>query len=474
MESSGPVLAESGSFRDRDGRVYYADNRVIRGISASAVDNFTKLEASGFYRKFLERGRLVNSTLLDHDSVPLPDSVKQEWAGFIEHNRIPVISYPYEWTFSMLQDAALLQLDLVESAVSEGMTLKDSTPYNFQFLRGQPVFIDIPSFETLQAGAPWTGYRQFCEMFLFPLMLQAYKGVNFQPMMRSRIDGIDVQTMSRLFSRGDRFKAGVLAHVWLQAKLDRRFGSTRNNVRSELKSAGFNKEMILANVRKLRKLVSRMTWNGEGSEWGSYDEFHNYSETDHVSKEEFIRKCVTASGAKLVCDLGCNTGQFSKIAAESADTVLAMDLDHFAVERLYREVRESGMTRILPLVQNIADPSPDWGWRNQERRELGKRVRPDVLLCLALVHHLVISANIPMEEFIGWLSGLSDQLIIEYVSRSDEKVETLLRNKEDKYSDYSRQSLEASLDRHYDVIEMQSLESGNRHLYWCRLSTSID
>ncbi len=469
MEPSGPVLAESGSFRDRDGRIYYADDRVIRGISASAVENFKQLEASGFYRKFLDRGQLVESTLLDHDSVPLPDSVRQEWAGFIEHSRIPVISYPYEWTFSMLQDAALLQLDLVDSAIQEGMTLKDCTPYNVQFLEGQAVFIDIPSFEPLEAGAPWAGYRQFCEMFLFPLMLQAYKGVNFQPMMRSRIDGIDVQTMSRLFGLGDRFRAGVFAHVWLQAKLDRRFGNTRKNVRSELKSAGFNKELILANVRKLRKLVSRLRWNGEGSEWGSYDEFHNYSQSDHQRKEDFIRECVFVSGARFVCDIGCNTGQFSKIAAESADTVLAMDLDHFAVERLYRELKASGMTRILPLVQNIADPSPDWGWRNQERLELGKRARPDMTLCLALVHHVVISANIPMRGFIGWLAGRSDQLIFEYVSRSDEKVKTLLRNKEDKYSDYSRRSLEASLERHYEIIRSQSLESGNRHLYWCRL-----
>ena len=469
MDSSRPVLAESGSFRDRDGRIYYVDNRVIRGISASAAENFETLQATGFYKKFLDRGQLVGSTLLDHDAVPLPASVKQEWSGFLEHDRVPVISYPYEWTFSMLQDAALLQLDLVESAIREDMSLKDCTPYNVQFVQGHPVFIDIPSFETLQAGSPWTGYRQFCEMFLFPLMLQAYKGVNFQPMMRARIDGIDVQTMSRLFGRGDRFRAGVLTHVWLQAKLDRRYGSTRKNVRSELKTAGFNKEMILANVRKLRKLVSRLSWDGEGSEWGSYDEFHNYSEADHRSKEDFIRKCVTDGGARFVCDFGCNTGQFSKIAAESADMVLAMDLDHFAVERLYRELKESGQTRILPLVQNIADPSPDWGWRNRERLELGKRARPDMSLCLALLHHLVISANIPMQEFIGWLAGLSDQLIIEYVSRSDDKVQALLRNKDDKYSDYSRESLEASLESHYEIVERKPLESGNRYLYWCRL-----
>ena len=328
----------------------------------------------------------------------------------------------------MLRDAALLQLDLIEAAIKEGMTLKDATPYNVQFVSGRPVFIDIPSFETLLAGAPWTGYRQFCEMFLFPLMLQA--------------------------------------------KLDSRYGSTSQNVRSELKSAGFNKEMILANIRKMRKLVSKLSWQGDGSEWGSYEEFHNYSEDDHLLKESFIEECVAASEANLVWDIGCNTGQFSKIAANNARQVVAMDLDHFAVERLYREIKAEGVDNILTLVQNVADPSPNWGWRNSERTDLKTRARPDLVLCLALIHHVVISANIPLEEFIGWLADASDQLVMEYVSRSDDKVEALLRNKEDKYSDYSRQNLERTLERHYGIVRQLSLESGNRFLYWCRKTDS--
>ena len=465
----GSTAVDTGSFRDRDGRIYHSDGRIIRGVSAEALEEFRKLESTAFYRKYREKGQLVDSQVLENDSIPLPEEIMQQWAGFLEHPRIPIISYPYEWTFGMLRDAALLQLNLVESAILEGMTLKDSTPYNIQFLEGRPVFIDIPSFETLPPGAPWSAYRQFCEMYLFPLMLQAYKGIHFQPMMRSSIEGIGVQAMSRLFGFRDKLRSGVFTHVWLQAKMDSRYGSTAQNVRSDLKSAGFNKEMILANVRKLRKLVTKLSWQGQGSEWGAYEEFHNYSESDHRRKEAFIRECVAGSEASIVCDIGCNTGQFSKIAAEQASTVLAMDLDHFAVERLYRELKETGMTRILPLVQNIADPSPSWGWRNRERVDLQTRVRPDLVLCLALIHHVVISDNIPMDEFVTWLAGLSNQLVIEYVSRSDNKVKTLLRNKEDNYTDYSREQLETALGRHYEIVRQQSMASGNRHLYWCRL-----
>jgi SAM-dependent methyltransferase len=461
------MAPDSGSFRDRDGRIYHQGDRVFRGLSDGALQDFRTLEAKPFYRSLLEQGCLVGSRELPLEETPLPGDVKQQWAGFIEHDRIPVITYPYEWTFGMLRDAALLQLELVEAALLEGMALKDATPYNIQFVNGRPLFIDIASFETPPEGAPWTGYRQFCEMFLFPLMLQAYKGVDFQPFLRAGIDGVAVQTAASLFGFRDRFRSGVGSHVWLQAKLESRYGSTQQNVRSDLKSAGFNKEMILANVRKMRKLVGKLDWRGDGSEWGHYEEFHNYSEGDHDLKETFIADCVASAKADLVWDIGCNTGQFSKIAASRGATVLAMDLDHFAVERLYREVRSEGIEGILPIVQNVSDPSPSWGWRNLERTNLFSRAKPDLVLCLALIHHVVISANIPLDEFIEWLSEVTEQLVIEYVSRSDDKVKTLLRNKEDKYSDYSRKRLEQALKRRFGVLKRQSLTSGNRHLYYC-------
>jgi len=467
VSSDAGSIVDSGSFRDRDGRVYHVDARIIRGLSVAALADFETLRSKKFYGRFLERGQLVASKDLAPEQVPLPQDHKEQWAGFIEHPRIPVISYPYEWTFGMLRDAALLQLDLVEAAILEDMTLKDATPYNIQFVGARPVFIDIPSFETMQAGTPWAGYRQFCEMYLFPLMLQAYKGIAFQPLMRGSIDGVGVQTAARLFGLRDRFRSGVLSHVWLQSKLDRRYASTDRDVRTELKSAGFHKELILANLRKLRKLVSRLQWRGEDSEWGAYEEFHNYSASDHALKESFIEECVAASGAACVWDIGCNTGQFSKIAARHAGQVLAMDLDHFAVERLYREIRSEEQRNVLTLVQNIVDPSPSWGWRNRERSDLRSRARPDLVLCLALIHHVVISANIPLDEFIGWLAELTDQLVIEYVSRDDDKVKTLLRNKQDKYSDYSRERLEQALGRHFAIRRQQTLESGNRFLYWC-------
>jgi ribosomal protein L11 methylase PrmA len=457
---------DTGSFRDRDGRIYLHAEGVFRGLSESALAAFRAVSQARFYQAYTDQGALVATREVPAEAVPLPTETREAWAGFLEHRRIPVVSYPYEWTFSMLKAAALLQLELTEAALREGYTLKDATPYNVQFDGGRPVFIDIASFEPLEEGAPWTGYRQFCEMFLFPLMLQAYKGLDFQPFMRSRMDGVGLQTAARLFGFRDRFRKGVLSHVWLQSKLDRRYGGTGDNLRSELKSAGFNRELILVNLRKLRKLVGRLRWTGEESEWGDYTQFHNYSNQDHQRKETFVEHCVRQGQARRVWDIGCNTGQFSRLAARYCEQVLATDIDHLAVERLYLDPQRPA--NILPLVQNVADPSPSWGWRLQERRDLPQRAQPDMVLCLALIHHVVITANVPLAEFIGWLAGVTDQLLIEYVSRDDDKVQTLLRNKQDTYWDYSREHLEQQLQRHFRIRDTLELRDGRRRLYWCQ------
>ncbi len=464
--SSQQAAVNAGSFRDRDGRVYHLGGRVFRGLSNTALTTYRQLQEKPFYEKLAAAGQVIGTREIAAVDNPLPQDVQSQWAGFLEHDPVAVISYPYEWTFSMLKAAAELQLHLVERAVSNGFTLKDATPYNIQFVNRRPVFIDIASFEPLARGEPWSGYRQFCEMFLFPLFLQAYKGCNFQPFMRAAIDGVDVQTAAALFGLRDRFRKGVMSHVWLQSKLDRRYGGSSENVRSNLKSAGFNRELILVNVRKLQKLVKHLCWKASGSEWGDYSEFHNYSDADHVRKEDFIRAVVHAEKPATVWDIGCNTGQFSRIAAERCTQVLAMDIDHVAVERLYLD--EATPDNILPLLQNIADPSPSWGWRQHERGDLYSRSQPDLVLCLALIHHVVITANIPLAEFIGYLAGLTGKLVIEYVSRRDDKVKALLLNKQDKYEDYYQENLEKQLQQYFQIQRQQVVNDGNRILYWCQ------
>jgi ribosomal protein L11 methylase PrmA len=169
-----------------------------------------------------------------------------------------------------------------------------------------------------------------------------------------------------------------------------------------------------------------------------------------------------------VWDIGCNVGVFSRIAAERARYVVAMDGDHVAIDRLYRALKADRVPNILPLVVNIADPSPNLGWRNMERKRIDERGRPDLVLALALIHHVVIGANIPLAEFVQWLFDLGGDLVIEFVTREDPMVATLLRNKEDHYHDYHEDVFERTLAAKFQVVKRQSLGSGTRILYYAQ------
>ena len=395
------------------------------------------------------------------------EAQSEEWASVLEHERVPFISYPYEWSFSMLRDGALLTLDLLSEALDAGFTLKDASAYNVQFIGARPTFIDIPSIERWREGETWSGYRQFCQLFLYPLLLQAHRDLPFQPLLRGSIDGIEPQAAAAIFKGASKFKRGVFTHVFLQSRLVDRYAGKQQEVRKDIKKAGFNKELIKANVRGLSKLVKSLEWKPSGSEWGDYTQFHNYSDDDAKAKASFISSVAAARKPTLCWDLGCNTGQFSLLAAEHSGTVVAMDFDQLAIDRLYRGLATQGIKNVLPLVGNVVDPAPAIGWRNRERKTLAERGQPDLILALALIHHVVISANVPLHEFVNWLADLGGDLVIEFVTKDDEMVQRLLQNKDDQYADYELEHFERCLKQRFTVRQRQPLTSGNRYLFHC-------
>lgn len=459
--ASERVEREASSYRDRNGAVFYRGERVFRYLSERALDNWRRLEGETFFQTLLRDGKVVGTGLVD----PAEEDINLDgWAGVLEHTRIPFVSYPYEWSFGMLKDAALLHLELMRQALSADMILKDSSAYNIQWSGVRPVFIDIPSFEPLKRGEPWVGYRQFCELFLYPLMLMAYKGVDFRPWLRGRIDGIPAEDMHRLMSARDLLRPGVLLHVAAQAALQRRYAAGEN-VRGALAEAGFSKELIERNVRGLEKIIRRLEPANTKTVWADYDRTHSYDEADHARKLAFVREAVATRRWKLAWDLGCNTGTFSRAISGQCDHVVAMDGDWMAIERLYQGER-SRAGNILPLVVNLADASPSQGWRGTERKSLVERGRPELVLCLALIHHIVISANIPLAEFIRWLAELGGAVVIEFVTREDEMVEALLANREDQYDDYHPGIFRQLLSSFFDIRGEAPLKGGRRQIYF--------
>jgi hypothetical protein len=459
----GPATTlEPGSFRDRDGSVFYRDGRVLRTLSPKALANWRRLSATRFFAANVAAGRIVGTR--EAADVTVPGA-----AGVLEHDRIPFVSYPYEWPFGMLKDAALLHLSLMKDALAEDMILKDSSAYNVQWVGSRPVFIDVPSFEPLGKGDPWVGYRQFCELFLYPLMLEAYKGVDYRPWLRGRIDGIPAEDMRRLLSGRDLMRPGVLMHVAAQAALQRRYAGDGKNMRGALANAGFDKALIVNNVSKLAALVAKFAPARGRTEWSDYDTTHSYDDVEAERKAAFVREAAASRRWSLAWDLGSNTGTYSRILAEHADCVVAMDGDALAIDRLHFRAKETPPAApILSLVVNLTDASPNQGWLGRERKGLAERGRPELVICLALIHHVVITGNVPVAQFVGWLADLGASVVIEFVGREDEMVKKLLANREDQYDDYHEDAFRAVLASRFDIAAERPLKDGKRRIFFAR------
>lgn len=462
--------AEPGSFRDRDGRIFYLGDEVYRALSETARDDWQRVSEAQFFKQARSLGRVVATEVADPALLPSSEQEAQEWVGALRHERVPFVSYPYEWTFGMLRDAALLQLELLDSALGEGFVLKDSTPYNVQFFGHRPTFIDIPSFRPLAPGEPWIGYLQFCQLYLYPLMLTAYKGLPFQDWLRGDLDGIEPEEIDAILSGRHRLRRGVFTHVYLQRRLKDMTSNSDKSVRREVKDVGFSRDLIKANVRGLKKLVSRLEWSRARSQWSHYEKEHNYDDVDRATKERFVEKAAAAGDFELAWDLGANTGFFSRLLAKHVGYVVALEGDGLAAEELYRSLKQESPERanILPLVMNLANPSPGHGWLGLERRGLSDRGRPDLVVALALLHHLVIAANVPMAELIGWFHSLGAYLVVEMVTKEDPMVKRLLLNKDDLYDDYERDFFERLLEQRFEIIERVELSSGSRFIYSAR------
>lgn len=460
-----PVF-ESGSFRDRNARVFRGHDAIYRSLNARALADWERLVETRFFRRFLDDGRIVGTERAD--SAVRPPAGTIPWVAVLKHELIPFVSYPYEWTFGMLRAAALLHLELLAAALDEGLILKDSTPFNVQWRGTSPVFIDIASFERLEPGEPWTGYRQFCQLFLYPLMAQAYKHLPFQPWLRGSLDGIRPTECLQLMSARDLLRPGVLSHVYLQSKAESTFAPTERDVKADLRRAGFDSTLIQANVTRLTKLVRSLQHTPSDSGWLGYATDNSYDALDAQMKVDVVTRVVAAERPGLVWDLGCNTGTFSRLAARGARYVVALDSDPAVVERLYHDLSTEGVTNVLPLVSDLSDPSPNLGWRGLERRSLESRGTPDLTLALALLHHLVLTANIPLGDVVGWLSELGGSVVLEWVGRDDPMVKRLLRHKVEAYEDYDESALQRSLEGAFHVVTRQPLPSGRRVLYHVR------
>ena len=456
--------ANPGSFKDPAGRVYHCGGRVLRGLTAPGAEIFAAAEKQEFYARWTREGKIIGAVRAGNSDADARALAGEGWDAVLEHERIPFVSYPYEWPFAMLKDAALLHLELLETAVKNGWTFKDATPYNIQWFGARPVFVDITSPQPRTAGEPWAGYRQFCMNFLFPLMLKAHLNIDYAPLLRAELDGVPAGEILRYFSGRHIWKKGVLPHVVFPALAEEAAKRKQNGAAP--KTPRQPDAVVLGLIRGLQNTVQKLSRPAVRTAWSDYGRTHSYGGPDVAAKEDFVRRAAAARRRNLVWDLGCNAGAYSKICAEHSGYTVAVDGDSAAVERLYLEQKGGG--NILPLTMNLANMSPGQGWAGQERAAFAGRGRPGLILCLALVHHMRISSNIPLPLFLDWLRGFDADVVVEFVGREDEMTQALLRGKTEKYEDYGLPQFESALGGRFAVEETALLKNGGRKLYFAR------
>jgi hypothetical protein len=459
---TSPTLDEAarvgGSFRDPSGFVFRRSGLVYRQINHRYREHYDHLVGTGLYGRLVDEGLLIA-----HEESAEPPLEPEQSYRVLLPQQIPFISYPYEWCFSQLQEAALATLSIQRTAVEHGMSLRDASAFNLQFLRGRAVFIDSSSFERLRENQPWIGYQQFCRHFLAPLALTSYLDVRLMMLLRTHLDGVPLDLAARLLPVRSRLKPGLLMHLHAHAAAQRKTAG-KTPTRS---AAAFSRNALMGLIDSLESAIRSLSWTPEG-DWAKYYSDTNYTDEAFESKKKLVAEMLAAAGGETVWDLGANTGPFSRLAAHSGAFTLSVDLDPAAVETNYRLCRRDGVKNVLPLVGDLSNPSSDLGWAGEERQSLEARGPADVVLALALIHHLAIGNNTPLDKVADYFARLGRRLVIELVPKGDSQVERMLASREDIFSSYDQAGFEAAFSRRFETERREPIPGTKRTLYLMR------
>jgi 23S rRNA U2552 (ribose-2'-O)-methylase RlmE/FtsJ len=448
----------SSSFRDPSGFVYRRNGVLYRQINFIYKNNFDLLISSGLYKK-LQKEKL----LISHSEVDLKYAHDKNVYKVIKPELVPFISYPYGWSFSMLKDAALLTLRIQKIALEYGMGLKDASAFNIQFVDGNPIFIDTLSFEKYEDGSPWVAYRQFCQHFLAPLSLMAHTDIRLNQLLKIYMDGIPLDLASKLLPKKTYLNFSMLSHIHVHSRSQNKWADKQISIKEQ--KIKISKLQLSALIDNLYSSVENLELKKTKTEWGDYYNFTNYDTEAFKDKGGIVKKMIKMSKPKTVWDLGANDGYFSRIAADYGSETVAFDIDPIAVEKNYLRIKKNNEKNILPILLDLTNPTSSYGWANEERDSLVKRGPADVVMALALIHHLAIGNNLPFYKIADFLSKICGYLIIEFVPKKDSQVKKLLASREDIFPDYSQENFEKIFNKYYKFIYKNKVKNSLRTIY---------
>ena len=450
---------ESSSFRDPSGTVFYKNEEIYRQINLEYKENYEFLMDSGLYQKLVDLKLLIS-----HDEVSITPYDEKKSYKIIKPQTIPFISYPYEWSFSQLRQAALTTLEIQKIAINQGMILKDCSAYNIQFFEGNAILVDSLSFEKYEEGQLWKGYKQFCEHFLAPLSLMSHKDIRLGQLLRIHLDGIPLDLTSNLLPTKTKTSFLLLSHIHAHAKSQKHY----EDKDIKIKERKLGKNSLVGLVESLYTGIKKMKWELKKTEWGAYYSDTNYSENAFLEKKKIIETLLEKIQPKEVWDLGGNVGIFSRLASNKNINTICFDIDPVAIEKNYLQVKENKDQKILPLLLDLTNPIPGIGWENKERASFMNRGPTDTIFALALIHHLAIGNNLPLEKIAGFFHKICKNLIIEFIPKEDSQVKRLLRTRKDIFALYDLEHFKENFGINFEFIESFNIPDSARTIHYLK------
>ena len=454
------LIFDEGSFRDPAAKVAYFENSVLRIVNSSG---FKKFE---FIEKILENDSISNF-IVDTKVISSNElqtlSLKDDKIKVFQHKKIEYISYPYEWSFNRLKDASIHHLKLHINLLKQNATLIDAYSYNIQFDFYKPKFIDIMSIKEYSEGEFWVGHKQFCESFLNPLVLKSKLGVNFNNWFKGNLEGINTKDMSKILKFKHLFSWNIFYNIFLLNYFEKKY--KKNEDLKIAKNKKLKKNYYLLILINLINFIESLEPKKEDTIWGDYSRENTYDDEERKNKHEFISKYFKVNKTSKALDLGCNNGEYSRLALKSGcGSVVGLDYDLNAIDEAYISSKKEKIN-FLPLYFDVSNPSSNIGWNQKERKGFLERSNFDVVMALAFEHHLAIAKNIPLNNVIEWITSLAPKGIIEFVPKNDLTIQSMLKLKGDIFPDYNYDNFSKILSDHVKIVLQKNISKSGRVLF---------
>jgi len=448
---------DPASFKDDAGKVFYFKNRILRTVNNNYSDIYEYVKQKDIFNSLIEKQFLINSWEVNKNIYKELDLDYDHLYKVLEHEKLEYWSYPYEWTFSQLKKAAIFHLDFQLILLENDISLKDASAYNIQFKNNKPIFIDLLSLQKFDESTPWQGHKQFCEEFLNPLVFSSKFNIPFNEIYKGNLNGISNESLVKLLGYKIFLSHTLLINVYLTEFLSK---STSRSIKNKKRSY---KQSQIYLINNLRNYIIKLRYKKNKTMWSNYSSNNSYTKVSELEKENILKKYLSKKNPYSLIDIGCNDGKYSIIAKNlNVKKIIALDFDMQCLEKINIENNEV----ITPMYGDLSNMPAGNGWYSKEKKSFMERFKFDFSISFAVIHHLAITKNIPLDQILEFILRLSNRGLIEFIPIEDEMIKqmTELRNKN--YDEYNFQNFLDILRQKCKYTEVNDLNDSKRKIIY--------